>query len=60
MIIKKEFYLDEDDIRAAIRDWLCYDCDNSDELLINFVIKKDTGSSDIDELQAICKEECNA
>ena len=60
MIIKREFYLDEEDIRAAIKDWLCYDCDNSEELLINFMVKKGTGSSDIDELQAICKEESNA
>lgn len=37
MIIRKEFILDEDDIKEAIRDYLDYECDNKDDLNINFI-----------------------
>ena len=57
MIIKREFILEEEDIKEAIKDWLSTECDDSDRLNIEFkLIASDTGNSGI-TFNAVCKEE---
>lgn len=57
MIIKREFFLEEEDIKEAIKDWLSVECDDSDRLNIKFkLIASDTDNSAI-TLNAVCKEE---
>lgn len=60
MIIRKEFILDEDDIKEAIRDYLDYECDDKDDLRVNFVYEnvviKDNKLASI-ELKAFALED---
>lgn len=57
MIIKREFILEEEDIKEAIKDWLSVECDDPDRLNIEFkVIAFDMGDSGI-TFNAVCKEE---
>ena len=43
MIIKKEFILNEDDIKYAIRDYLAYDIEDMDKLSIDLKVEQTQG-----------------
>ena len=59
MIIKKEFILDEDDIKDAIRDYLDYEVEDKDKvsIVLNAKLKTDDESITGYKIIAICKED---
>ena len=57
MIVNKEFILNEEDIKDAIKEFLSVECDDPDKLNIEFkLIAFDMNDSGI-TLNAVCKEE---
>lgn len=59
MIIKKEIFLDEDDIKEAIKDYLDYEIEDKDKISIVLKAKLKTNDKAITgyEITAICKED---
>ena len=59
MIIKREFILSEEDIKEAIKDYLCYEVEDKDKvsIVLNAKLKTDDKSITGYEIIAICKED---
>ena len=55
MIIKKEFILNEDDIKYAIRDYLAYDVDDTDKLSVDLKVEQTQGVVGF-VVSAVCTE----
>lgn len=57
MIIKKEIFLDEDDIKEAIKDYLYYEVEDKDNVSVVLNAKPKTDGKGITgfEIIAICK-----
>lgn len=55
MIIKKEFILNEDDIKYAIRDYLAYDVDDTDKLSVDLKVEQTPGVVSF-VVSAVCTE----
>jgi len=55
MIIKKEFILNEDDIKYAIRDYLAYDVDDTDKLSVDLKVEQTPGVVNF-VVSAVCTE----
>ena len=55
MIIKKEFILNEDDIKYAIRDYLAYDVEDTDKLSIDLKVEQTPGVVGF-VVSAVCTE----
>lgn len=55
MIIKKEFILNEDDIKYAIRDYLAYDVDDTDKLSVDLKVEQTPGVVSF-IVSAVCTE----
>lgn len=55
MIIKKEFILNEDDIKYAIRDYLAYDVDDTDKLSVDLKVEQTPGVVNY-VVSAVCTE----
>ena len=59
MIIKKEIILDENDIKEAIKDYLCCEVEDNDNvsIVLNAKLKTDDEAITGYEIIAICKED---
>lgn len=59
MIIKREFILSEEDIKEAIKDYLCYEVEDKDKvsIVLNAKLKTDDTRIAGFEIIAICKED---
>ena len=59
MIIKKEIFLDEDDIKEAIKDYVSYELEDEDNvsIVLNAKIKTNDEAITGYEIIAICKED---
>lgn len=55
MIIKKEFILNEDDIKYAIRDYLAYDVEDTDKLSVDLKVEQTSGVVGF-VVSAVCTE----
>lgn len=55
MIIKKEFILNEDDIKYAIRDYLAHDVDDTDKLSVDLKVEQTPGVVNF-VVSAVCTE----
>lgn len=56
MVIKREIELSEDEVKDAIRQYLDYEVENSDDLVVNFEFLGTPGDEDF-IFTAVCNEE---